>query len=296
MFALASVSPAYCSRHCQRRRHPAPGHGDAADDVITLRLLAGDATQLEVLDGAAVIGLSRARPSSPSCQRRTRCRHHPRQRCERRVHRHPDHDDHGGDGNDTITGGAGGEILPAATAMTHRRARRHGLLQGGDGNDTLTGGPGVDPHLGGPGDDLMIWNPGDGSEPVDGEAGNDTFQFNGGAGVDTMTITPNGQRVRFFRAAGRHHDGHRHDRERARDAAGRQRHVSGSAGPRRPHRPHHRRRRRRRHPHGRRRQRHPSRRRRIRHAQRRGGQRHAHRRTERPNRTSSRTTAARATT
>ena len=48
----------------------------------------------------------------------------------------------------------------------------------------------------------MIWNPGDGSEPVNGEAGNDTFQFNGGNGVDTMNVTANGPRVTFFRQPG----------------------------------------------------------------------------------------------
>ena len=44
----------------------------------------------------------------------------------------------------------------------------------------------------------MIWNPGDGSDPVDGDAGNDTFRFNGGDGVDIDGVTPNGQRVTSF--------------------------------------------------------------------------------------------------
>ena len=109
----------------------------------------------------------------------------------------------GGDGNDTITGGAGGEALSGGAG--------NDILNGGAGNDTLiggpdadtlTGGPGVDPHLGGDGDDLMIWNPGDGSEAVDGEAGNDTFQFNGSAGDEVMTYAGNGQRVTFFRNLG----------------------------------------------------------------------------------------------
>ena len=180
--------------------------GDAADDVITLRLLAGDATQLEVLDGAAVIGtfpratfltivinggpgadtilVSDVNGAFTDTQITTIT---------------------GGDGNDTITGGAGGEILLGdAGNDTIVGLGGNDSLQGGDGNDTLTGGPGVDPHLGGPGDDLMIWNPGDGSEPVDGEAGNDTFQFNGGAGVDTMTDQrPTGSASRSSATAGR---------------------------------------------------------------------------------------------
>ena len=73
------------------------------------------------------------------------------------------HDEHhrpslGGDGNDVLTGLGGANTLI-----------------GGPANDTLTGGAGIDPHFGGDGDDTMIWNPGDGSEPVDGEAGDDTF-------------------------------------------------------------------------------------------------------------------------
>ncbi len=204
MFALASVSPVYAAVTASVVGTQLQVTGDAADDVITLRLLAGDATQLEVLDGAAVIGtfpratfltivinggpgadtilVSDVNGAFTDTQITTIT---------------------GGDGNDTITGGAGGEILLGdAGNDTIVGLGGNDSLQGGDGNDTLTGGPGVDPHLGGPGDDLMIWNPGDGSEPVDGEAGTDTFQFNGGAGVDTMTISPNGQRVTFFRLPG----------------------------------------------------------------------------------------------
>jgi hypothetical protein len=48
----------------------------------------------------------------------------------------------------------------------------------------------------------MIWNPGDGSEPVDGEAGNDTFVFNGANAAEIMTATANGQRVTFVRNLG----------------------------------------------------------------------------------------------
>ena len=117
----------------------------------------------------------------------------------------------GGDGNDTLTGGDGVDQLNGNAGDD--------TLNGGAGNDVLTGGPGVDPHNGGPGDDLMIWNPGDGSEPVNGEDGNDTFQFNGGGGVDTMTVTANGARVTFFRQPGAITHGHRHHRDRVRQRA-----------------------------------------------------------------------------
>ena len=178
--------------------------GDAADDSITLRLLAGDATQVEVLDGVVVRGtFARAAFASILVQGGA----------GNDTILISDvngvfTDTHvtvldGGDGNDTITGGAGGEALSGGLGddILNGGAGNDTLI-GGPGADTLTGGPGVDPNLGGDGDDLIIWNPGDGSETVDGEAGNDTFQFNGGAGDDTMTYTANGQRVTFFRNPG----------------------------------------------------------------------------------------------
>ena len=109
----------------------------------------------------------------------------------------------GGDGADTITGGDGNDILNGGAGNdTITGGAGNDTVDGGDGNDTLTGGPGVDPHHGGAGDDLMIWNPGDGSEPVDGEAGADTLQFNGSAAAEIMTITANAPRVTFFRNVG----------------------------------------------------------------------------------------------
>jgi Ca2+-binding RTX toxin-like protein len=178
--------------------------GDGADDTITLRLLAGDTTQVEVLDGAAPIGTF-ARAAFASIL----------------VQGGAGNDTivvsdangvftdtevtilDGGDGNDSLTGGAGGEAISGGAGNdTLTGLGGNDTLIGGPDADTLTGGPGVDPHLGGDGDDLMIWNPGDGSEAVDGEAGNDTFQFNGSAGDEVMTYTANGQRVTFFRNLG----------------------------------------------------------------------------------------------
>ncbi len=201
---LAFVVPAHAAVTAAIASNQLQVTGDGADDVITLRLLAGDTTQVEVLDGATVVGafpragfttilvnggagadtilVSDVNGAFTDVHLTTL---------------------NGGEGNDTITGGAGGETIDGGNGNDVILGLGGAdVLQGGDGNDTLTGGPGVDPHLGGPGDDLMIWNPGDGSESVDGEAGNDTFQFNGGAGDDTMSITPNGQRVTFFRNPG----------------------------------------------------------------------------------------------
>ncbi len=178
--------------------------GDGADDSITLRLLAGDTTQVEVLDGVVVRGTF-ARATFASILVQGNAGNDTILVSDANgvfTDTHVTVLD-GGDGNDTITGGGGGEALSGGIGndVLNGLAGNDTLIGGPDA-DTLTGGPGVDPHLGGDGDDLMIWNPGDGSEAVDGEAGNDTFQFNGSAGDEVMTYTGNGQRVSFFRNLG----------------------------------------------------------------------------------------------
>src|SRR5689334_22953002 len=145
--------------------------GDGADDSITLRLVAGDATRVEVLDGAVVLGpFDRAAFTSILVQGN-------------------DGNDtivisdvngvftdtettivDGGNGNDTITGGGGGEAISGGDgADVLNGGAGNDTLIGGPGNDTLTGGPGADQHLGGDGDDTMIWNPGDGNDVIEGE-------------------------------------------------------------------------------------------------------------------------------
>jgi Ca2+-binding RTX toxin-like protein len=178
--------------------------GDGADDLITLRLLSGDTTQVEVLEGVVVRGTF-ARATFASILVQAGAGNDTILVSDANgvfTDTHVTVLD-GGDGNDTITGGGGGEALSGGAGNdTLNGGAGADTLIGGPDADTLTGGPGVDPHLGGDGDDTMIWNPGDGSEPIDGEAGLDTFVFNGGAGVDTMTYTGNGARVTFFRNPG----------------------------------------------------------------------------------------------
>jgi len=77
-------------------------------------------------------------------------------------------------------------------------------MQGDEGNDRITGfrnpAAGRDVFLGGVGNDTLVWNNGDGSDVMDGEAGDDTVEVNGAAAAgDSFTINPNGQRVRFDR-------------------------------------------------------------------------------------------------
>src|SRR5207247_8022276 len=89
---------------------------------------------------------------------------------------------HGGPGNDTIAGGAGPETL-----------------DGGPGNDTIDGNGGNDVSDLGAGDDTFVWDPGDGSDSIEGNDGRDTLVFNGAAASETVDLSANGNRLRFFR-------------------------------------------------------------------------------------------------
>ena len=81
------------------------------------------------------------------------------------------------------------------------------MLLGGPGNDILNGGTGTDTMFGGDGDDQFVWNPGDGSDVIEGDAGKDTMLFNGANVAETVDLSANGQRLRFFRNVSEHHDG-----------------------------------------------------------------------------------------
>jgi Ca2+-binding RTX toxin-like protein len=91
----------------------------------------------------------------------------------------------GGAGNDTIAGGKGAETL-----------------LGGSGNDTIDGNGGNDAARLGVGADTFVWDPGDGSDTIEGQAGADTMRFNGANGVEHVTLSANGKRLKFFRDAG----------------------------------------------------------------------------------------------
>ncbi len=91
----------------------------------------------------------------------------------------------GGDGNDTIIGGDGAD-----------------LLFGGPGNDTIDGSGGADTAFLGDGDDTFIWNPGDGSDVVEGQGGNDVLLFNGSNAGEEIDLSANGARLRLFRNVG----------------------------------------------------------------------------------------------
>jgi Ca2+-binding RTX toxin-like protein len=106
----------------------------------------------------------------------------------------------GGDGNDVLTGSASDDVLDGGAGNDTLNGRDgNDTLLGGAGNDILNGGRGTDQLFGGDGDDQFVWNPGDGSDVIEGENGNDTLVFNGANVNETVDLSANGQRFRFFR-------------------------------------------------------------------------------------------------
>jgi Ca2+-binding RTX toxin-like protein len=112
----------------------------------------------------------------------------------------------GGDGNDSLTvlaknteigfamlnGDAGDDVLTGADSGDS--------LSGGDGNDRLVGAKGGDDMSGGAGNDTLVWNNGDGSDFIEGDAGNDATEVNGSPTLgDTLTLEPNAGRIKFRR-------------------------------------------------------------------------------------------------
>jgi Ca2+-binding RTX toxin-like protein len=73
---------------------------------------------------------------------------------------------------------------------------------GSAGNDTISGGTGIDHAALGAGDDTFVWNPGDASDVVDGQDGNDTLLFNGANVAETIDISADADKIRFFRNIG----------------------------------------------------------------------------------------------
>ena len=76
------------------------------------------------------------------------------------------------------------------------------VLIGGDNNDFIDGNQGADMVFGGNGDDVFQWDPGDGSDTIEGQAGNDRLLFNGSNINENFAILAIGARVRFTRDIG----------------------------------------------------------------------------------------------
>jgi VCBS repeat-containing protein len=94
-----------------------------------------------------------------------------------------------GNGNDTLTGGAGADMLFAQNGNdTLSGAGGNDLLCGGSGNDILSGGDGDDVMSGGPGDDRLTGGPG--ADQFSGGSGNDVATDFRGAEGDTRDTIP----------------------------------------------------------------------------------------------------------
>jgi Ca2+-binding RTX toxin-like protein len=173
-------------RHAQLADHTLRVLGTQGSDAIALRLAPGNPAVVQVdLGGNGSADFSFPRAAIDGIQIRARGG-------DDRVHI----DDtngaftnvipttiNGGRGNDTITGGAGSETL-----------------NGGPGNDSIDGNGGTDTSNLGPGDDSFVWDPGDGSDSIEGADGTDTLVFNGAAASETVDLSANGDRLRFFRS------------------------------------------------------------------------------------------------
>jgi Ca2+-binding RTX toxin-like protein len=140
--------------------------GDNLGNTITIRVVAGDPTRLEVLELTTVIGtFSRAGLTSILV--------------------------------DSLAGEDGIYINRINGEITERA-----VLYGGDGNDGIRGGAGNDEIYGGPGDDRLEWRPGDGNDLIDGNDGTDTLEMYGTDAAEVFNVTPNGTRVSITRDIG----------------------------------------------------------------------------------------------
>jgi Ca2+-binding RTX toxin-like protein len=102
-------------------------------------------------------------------------------------------------GTDTLDAS---DVEAGAIDLTLNGGAGNDMLIGGHGNDLLIGAQGTDVGFCGAGNDTFVWNPGDGSDVVEGEAGEDTMLFNGANIAENIDVSANGRRLRFFRDAG----------------------------------------------------------------------------------------------
>src|SRR3569833_2015360 len=106
----------------------------------------------------------------------------------------------GGDGDDSLTGSAANDTLDGGAGDDTLNGRDgNDILIGGLGNDILNGGRGNDTMSGGEGDDQFPWLPGEGSDVIEGDAGNAAMVFVGSNIGEEIDLSANGTRLRFFR-------------------------------------------------------------------------------------------------
>jgi Ca2+-binding RTX toxin-like protein len=182
--AVGLVSPAAASTSASVANDTLTVNGSSASESLALRLAAGDSNILEVDfgdDGSAEHSFDRSSFSSIEVFLGAG-------NDQFRVDQvNGTFEDEaltvdGGSGNDTMNGGDGDE-----------------LFYGRSGRDAVDGNRGDDTGYLGSGQDSFRWDPGDGSDIVEGDSGTDTLDFNGAAGDEVMSLTPNGSRSLFLR-------------------------------------------------------------------------------------------------
>jgi len=162
--------------------------GTSADERIALRLKAGQPGVLQIDvgdDGSAEFEVARAQIAEIELDARP--------------------------GDDAVRIDDGNGVFTDSIPTTIDGAAGDDTLLGGSGAETLRGGPGsdlIDGNRGndlafmGSGEDTFVWDPGDGSDTIEGQSGKDTMVFNGANIAETVDVSANGPRLRFFRNVG----------------------------------------------------------------------------------------------
>ena len=107
----------------------------------------------------------------------------------------------------TISGGGGADLISANAIAAGKVAlqliggKGVDAIVGSSGNDQVFGGEDNDTAALGAGNDVFICQTGDGSDEVNGDAGNDTFKFAGGAGVSLISISADSGKIDVNRVA-----------------------------------------------------------------------------------------------
>jgi Ca2+-binding RTX toxin-like protein len=109
----------------------------------------------------------------------------------------------GNNGNDTITGGAGNDVLVGGNGDDAILGGAGAdTIFGGSGDDRVDGGRGTDTEILGHGDDVAAWDPGEGNDIIDGGLGHDMLTFNGSGGDEKFDVSANGTRALLTRDVG----------------------------------------------------------------------------------------------
>jgi Ca2+-binding RTX toxin-like protein len=105
----------------------------------------------------------------------------------------------------TLNGQAGDDVMDAISLeadgiqLTMNGGLGNDVFHGSEGNDLINGGDGNDVAFMNAGDDVFVWNPGDDNDTVEGQDGSDAMLFNGANIAESIDVSANGNRVRFFR-------------------------------------------------------------------------------------------------